>query len=173
MKRQLYLYLFLLTALVLLFFVVNMKKELKHRDVKIEKLENRFTKKAQKYQDTIGDLRIEVMEKGQFSLSEDPYAIETLYNDNLDYKELQKHIQDQLIDLNFNKEGNPLIPYPAMGGERMMLNSIKMLNHKWVIADFTDGKYWGQVLIKVFYNDDKTISFKTIDSFLYPPNVTK
>jgi len=173
MKRQLYLYLFLLTALILLFFVVNMKKELKHRDIKIEKLENRLANKIQKYQDTIGQLRIDVMEKGQFSLAEDPYAIEYLYNENIDYKELEKHIQDQLIDLNFRKEGNPLVPFPAMGGDRMMLNSIKMLNHKWIIADFTDGKYWGQVLIKVFYEKDNKLSFETAESFLYPADVTK
>ena len=32
---------------------------------------------------------------------------------------------------------------------RMMINGVKMLNHKWAIADFTDGKYWGQILLKV------------------------
>ncbi len=173
MKRQLFLYLFLLTALVLLFFVVNMKKELKHRDVKIEKLENRLTSKVQKYQDTIGQLRIDVMEKSSFSLADDPYAIEYLYKEGIDYKTLTQHIQDQLIDLNLKKGGNPLIPYDPMGGDRMMINSVKMLNHKWVIADFTDGKYWGQILIKVFYNDDKTISFELAESFLYPFDVTK
>ncbi len=173
MKKQLYLYLFIFTALILLFFIVNTKKDTKHLEDKLAKIETRLTETTQKYQDTIGQLQIEVMEKSSFSLSDDPYAIELLYKDDIDYKELTQHVQDQLIDLNFKKEGNPLVPYDAMNGGRMMINSIKMLNHKWVIADFTDGKYWGQILIKVFYNDNKTMSFETSESFLYPFDVTK
>jgi len=175
MKKHLYLYLFIFTALILLFFIVNTKKDTKRLQDKLAKVETRLTEKTQKYQDTIGKLRIEVMEQSRFSLADDPYAIEYLYKEDIDYKTLTQHIQDQLIDLNFNKKGNPLVPYDAMNGEgsRMMINSIKMLNHKWIIADFTDGKYWGQVLIKVFYEKDNKLSFETAESFLYPADVTK
>ena len=138
---------------------------------KIEKIENRLEEKENAYQDTIVNLRVEAIELGDFSLVEDAYAIEHLYNEGIDFKELIPHIEDQLIDLNFNKEGNPLVPYAAMYGDRMMINSMKMLNHRWIIADFTDGKYWGQLLVSCTYNEDKTISFSTKESFLYPINV--
>lgn len=173
MKKQLFLYLFLLTALLLLFLFVNTKREMKMYEDKIEKLRVFNTDQDKKYQDTIADLRIEAMELGKFSLQEDAYAIEHLYKEGIDYKELIPHIQDQLISLNTQEGGNPLVPYAAMHGDRIMLNSIKMLNHKWVIADFTDGKYWGQIIVACTYNEDKTISFETKDSFLYPIDVVE
>ena len=171
MKKQLFLYLFLLTALLLLFVFVNTKKDIKAYEDKIVKIENRLEEKDNAYQDTIANLRIEAIELGNFSLIEDAYAIEHLYNEGRDFKELIPHVEDQIIDLNFEKEGNPLVPYAAMHGDRMMINSMKMLNHRWIIADFSDGKYWGQVLIACTYNDDKTISFSTKESFLYPIDV--
>ena len=171
MKKQLYLYLFLLTALLLLFVFVNTKKDMKAYEEKITKIESRFEKKANSYQDTIANLRIEAMELGKFSLKEDAYAKEYLYKQGIDFNELIPHIEDQLVSMNVQEGGNPLVPYAAMFGDRMMINSMKMLNHKWIIADFTDGKYWGQVLINCTYNDDKTISFNTKESFLYPIDV--
>jgi len=171
MKKQLFLYLFLLTALLLLFIFVNTKKDMKAYEDRIEKIENRLEEKENAYQDTIANLRVEAIELGDFSLIEDAYAIEYLYNEGIDFKELIPHIEDQLIDLNFEKEGNPLVPYAAMNGGRIMINSMKMLNHRWIIADFTDGKYWGQILIRCTYNEDKTISFNTKDSFWYPIDV--
>jgi len=171
MKKQLFLYLFLLTALLLLFVFVNTKKCMKAYEEQIIKIENSLEEKENSYQDTIANLRIEAIELGDFSLIEDAYAIEHLYKEGIDYKELIPHIEDQIIDLNFIKEGNPLVPYAAMHGDRMMINSMKMLNHRWIIADFTDGKYWGQLLIACTYNDDKTINFNTKESFLYPIDV--
>lgn len=171
MKKQLFLYLFLLTALMLLFVFVNTKKEMKSYEDKITKLREFNSEQDNKYQDTIANLRIEAMELGKFTLEEDAYAIEHLYKEGIDYKELIPHIEDQLISLNIEKGGNPLVPYAPMYGDRIMINSMKMLNHKWIVADFSDGKYWGQVLIACTYNEDKTISFNTKDSFLYPIDV--
>jgi len=171
MKKQLFLYLFLLTALLLLFVFVNTKKDIKAYEEKIAKIENHLEEKENSYQDTIANLRIETMELGKFSLTEDAYAIEHLYKEGIDFKELIPHIEDQLISMNIEEGGNPLVPYAPMFGDRMMINSMRMLNHKWIIADFSDGKYWGQVLISCAYNDDKTISFNTKESFLYPIDV--
>ncbi|MGB1269276.1 MAG: hydrolase [Flavobacteriaceae bacterium] len=171
MKKQLFLYLFLLTALMLLFVFVNTKKEMKSYEDKITKLKTFNSEQNNKYQDTIANLRIEAMELGKFTLEEDAYAIEHLYKEGIDYKELIPHVEDQLISLNIEEGGNPLVPYAPMFGDKMMINSTKMLNHKWIIADFSDGKYWGQVLIACTYNEDKTISFNTKDSFLYPIDV--
>ncbi|MGB0896674.1 MAG: hydrolase [Flavobacteriaceae bacterium] len=171
MKKQLFLYLFLLTALMLLFVYVNTKREITSYEDKIEKLRSYNSEQENKFQDTIANLRIEAMELGKFSLKEDAYAIEHLYKEGIDYKELILHIEDQLISLNVEDNGNPLIPYAPMYGDKIMINSMKMLNHKWIIADFSDGKYWGQVFIACTYNDDKTISFNTEASFLYPLDV--
>ena len=171
MKKHLYLYLFLLTALLLLFVFVNTKKDRKASELKIQNIEKKLLEKENAYQDTISKLRIEAIELAEFTLEDDSYAIEHLYNEGIDYKELINYVEDQVIDLNFGKEGNPLVPYAPMYGDKILINSMKMLNHKWVIADFSDGKYWGQVLIECTYNDDKTMDFNTKASFLYPVEV--
>ena len=62
MKKQLFLYLFLLTALLLLFFFVNTKKDMKAYENKIEKIENSIEEKENAYQDTIANLRVEAIE---------------------------------------------------------------------------------------------------------------
>ena len=50
---------------------------------------------------------------------------------------------------------------------KLIINKVKILNHRWIIADFSDGEYWGEVLIKYFINDDETVSFETFQSLLY------
>ncbi|MFD0962720.1 hydrolase [Pseudofulvibacter geojedonensis] len=171
MKKQIYLYLFLLTALILLFVIVNGKKEVTQYETKINKLEQTVETKSAKFKDTIDQLRIENIELGGFTLKEDAYSLEHLFKEGYDADKLEGLIQDQLIDLNSHPEGNPLIPYAGMHNDKMLINSVKMLNYKWVIADFSDGKHWGQVMLKCQYNEDKTISFTVLDSFLYPLDV--
>lgn len=171
MKKQIYLYLFLITALVLLFVIVNGKKEVTNYEARIEKLKLTKETKEKQYKDTLDQLRIEAIELGEFTLKEDAYALEHLFKEGYDADKLESLIQDQLIDLNTQPEGNPLVPYAGMHNDKMLINSIKMLNHKWVVADFTDGKHWGQLMLRCWYNEDKTISFTVVDSFLYPIDV--
>jgi hypothetical protein len=47
-------------------------------------------------------------------------------------------------------------------------NKVKVLNHKWVIADFSDGTYWGEVLLGYKISEADQIEFKVIDQLLYP-----
>ena len=46
-------------------------------------------------------------------------------------------------------------------------NKVKILNHRWIIADFSDGEIWGEVLLKYFVNDDESIAFEVNQSLLY------
>jgi hypothetical protein len=51
--------------------------------------------------------------------------------------------------------------------ENKFIIKVKVLNHRWIIADFSDGEYWGEVLLKYFVNDDQTITFEINQSLLY------
>jgi len=51
---------------------------------------------------------------------------------------------------------------------RMLINKVKLLNHKWIIADFSDGKYWGELFITYVINDGEKIIFNLAKSFMYP-----
>jgi hypothetical protein len=59
------------------------------------------------------------------------------------------------------------IPYTTMD-RTFLINKIKVLNHKWLIANFSDGTHWGELLI--FFKIDKVgdISFEIKEHFLYP-----
>jgi len=50
----------------------------------------------------------------------------------------------------------------------MKINKIRFLNHKWIIADFTDGRYWGEMVIEYYISDKKQIELTSTTSLLYP-----
>ena len=52
-------------------------------------------------------------------------------------------------------------------GDLIDYAKVKVLNHRWIIADFSDGEIWGEVLLKYFVNDDNSISFEVNQSLLY------
>ncbi len=83
------------------------------------------------------------------------------------YEKLIPVVKDQLMDLNENPKGNPYTGQDQIGAQKFIINKIKILNHRWLIADFSDGEYWGEVLLKYFVNDDESISYEVINSLLY------
>ena len=52
-------------------------------------------------------------------------------------------------------------------GKKFIINKVKILNHRWIIVDFSNGELWGEALLKYFVNDDESISFETNQSLLY------
>ncbi|MGB5378917.1 MAG: hydrolase, partial [Muriicola sp.] len=73
---------------------------------------------------------------------------------------------DKLLESNESGGDNPLIPYEGMEND-FKINKIKLLNHKWIIADFSDGKYWGELVILYELKDDLSVDFTLIDHLLY------
>lgn len=55
-----------------------------------------------------------------------------------------------------------------MGDQKFIINKVKLLNHRWIVADYSNGKLWGEVLLKYFIEDDQTVSFEVMNSYLYP-----
>ena len=47
------------------------------------------------------------------------------------------------------------------------INKIKVLNHRWIIADFSDGKHWGELFIRYELKKDLGIDFTLVDHLLY------
>lgn len=52
----------------------------------------------------------------------------------------------------------------------MLINSIRILNHKWIITNFSDGKYWGELFLSYDLSEDDQLNFKREESFIYPLN---
>ncbi len=60
-----------------------------------------------------------------------------------------------------------MIPYEGINGE-MKINKLKFLNHKWILADFTDGRYWGEMVLEYYVTKEGEIEFHQISSLMYP-----
>ncbi|WP_255573002.1 hydrolase [Hanstruepera marina] len=167
MKSRIFMYLFIFSVLLVIFQYVNSKNILDSYESRIEKKEA----KMQKYADTISNLRDRVLTLSEFSITESESAMSYFEARGYRVDELIPFITDELYELNMLKgEEHPLIPYASMTGGKMLINSVRVLNHKWIIANFSDGKYWGEIFLKYELTDDEQLKFNLVESFLYPIN---
>ena len=49
-----------------------------------------------------------------------------------------------------------------------IINKIKVINHRWIIADFSDGENWGEVLLKYFVKENNAFTFEINQSLMFP-----
>ncbi len=157
-------YLFIFTVLLVLFQYVNSKNILDkyETDIKSFKEENKMLK------DSVTSLEENVSDLLYFNLDRNEDALTYFEKQGYDTRTLIPFIKDELYTLNEAKEEHPLIPYASSEGRRMSINNIKLLNHKWVIADFSDGEFWGELFLTYELNDAKELKFRLVESFLYP-----
>ena len=102
-----------------------------------------------------------------FDIGKDQDAQDYFFNKNLDYEKVMEKVNEDLVGLNTQPKGNSLIPYEPMDGKNFIVNKAKILNHRWIIAEFSNGDFWGQILVKYFHNTDKSTDFETIETILY------
>lgn len=160
LKSRIFLYLFVFTFLLVLFQFVtanNMQKALtedvQQRDAQLEKLE-----------DSLKTMHLKVLDMQYFSLENNDDAL--AYYDHLNLENPTRYIEDKLLETNEQSGDNPLIPYEGMESD-FKINKIKVLNHKWILTDFSDGKYWGELLLEYELKDDLSVDFTMLDHLLY------
>jgi hypothetical protein len=163
MKKNIFIYLFSFTALILVFQIVNSNKILMDQQRRLEKKQSQL--KALK--DSLKVEKRRFFENVYFSLDTNEEAL--VYFDALDFPVTSARIKDALYDTNLLGEEESLVPYAQMDG-KFLINKIKVLNHKWVIADFSDGTFWGELLIKYQVAADGTLTFTVVEHFLYAAN---
>jgi hypothetical protein len=165
MKSRIFMYLFIFTLLLVLFQFINSKSIIEDYDKNLKTAENR----VEAYQDSIAMLRDDLLEFKQFDLRYSDDAISFFQDNGINSEKLMPVVTDALLSMNMQKgNDHPLIPYPGGNGNRMLLNSVKFLNHKWLIADFSDGTLWGEILVGYSIDDNNDIKFKEIETLLYP-----
>ncbi len=149
---------------------IYLTKQLAKKSCGITKAEIR----AAKYQDSlktaedsIGKLLTQLQNERNFILDNDDQALDYLDKFAGERNDWSAFITNRLLETNNGNKDNPLIPYQGMYG-KMKINSIRILNHKWIIADFTDGKVWGQVLLEYEPVGRDSIRFHTIKALMYP-----
>ncbi len=160
MKRNLFLYLFIFAALIALYQFVSTNNIVKDKNNKIEKLKMQTTE----LKDSVQQLHLDLLDMQYFSLENNDDAL--VYYEHLSLDDPSRYIADKLLETNEIKGTNPLIPYAGMEGD-FKINKIKILNHKWIVTDFSDGKYWGELLLKYELKDNTDVDFTVLEHLLY------
>jgi hypothetical protein len=165
MKNRIFMYLFIFTLLLVLFQFINSKRIIEDYDKNLKTAESR----VEVYSDSLSMLKNKISDLSQFDLNYSDDAISFFQDNGINAEKLMPVVKEALLSMNMQKgEEHPLIPYPGGNGNRMLLNSVKFLNHKWLIADFSDGTLWGEILIGYSIDDNNDIKFKEIETLLYP-----
>ena len=84
-----------------------------------------------------------------------------------DYAKVKAKVKEDVMELNSAKGGNKLVPYEPINGTNFIIDQVKFLNHRWIIANYSDGKVWGEILVKYFHNENKPSEFETIETVIY------
>lgn len=164
MKKSFTLYAFIVLVLVNIFTYMFLSKE-------VEFEQNRYEKTTKKLRDSIDLVTTKLNDANYFSLEKNEnaqnYFDSAVANKTIAYEKLIPVLKEKLMDLNANPKGNPYTGQDQIGANKFVINKVKVLNHRWIIADYSDGKMWGEVLLKYFVNEDESISFEVMQSLLY------
>ena len=164
MKKSLLIYLIILVVLMNVFTFMYFSKQRDFEREHSEKTELRL-------KDSLVSITKKLDEASYFSLAKNENAQNYFNPENtnktINIKKLIPIVTEKLLDLNSDPKGNPFIGQDQIGANKFIINKVQILNHRWIIADFSDGEYWGEVLLKYFINDDESVSFETIQSFIY------
>jgi hypothetical protein len=157
--KNVILYALIFSLLFNVFQFVNSTKILEAKDKEVIKVKDRLKISR----DSVASLA----NANYFALESDQDAQEYFYTNNLDYQKIAIKVKEDLITLNENKNGNKLVPYEPIDGKPFLINTSKILNHRWIIAEFSSGEFWGQLLIKYFVSEGKPTEFETVETILY------
>jgi hypothetical protein len=162
MRNKIFLYLFLFALLFIFYQYMNEKGIYESQDTRIKTLEA----KVARANDSINTLQNSVRDLNYFTLMGNDNAMTYFEKMGYEAAEVEAMVSDQIYDFNLQKGNNPLVAFDGMNGD-MKINKLKFLNHKWILADFTDGKYWGEMILEYYFNDKKELELTPLGSFLY------
>ncbi|SEF85458.1 hypothetical protein [Flavobacterium urumqiense] len=164
MKRSLMLYLIILIVLMNIYTYMFLSKEVAFE-------QDRYTKVTTKLKDSLKSVTNKLADANYFSLEKNENAQNYFDSGSaektIQYEKLIPVVTEKLLDYNSNPKGNPYTGQDQIGANKFIINKVRILNHRWVIADFSDGEIWGEVLLKYFVNADESIAFEVNQSLLY------
>ena len=166
MKKSLFLYLFILSSLINVF---TYKYFTSKEESQIKSESNSSTsKKSKDQQVNIGENKDD---NTNFSLLTNPRAQHYLSTENniKDFPVFFEKVKQALINskkvqkeiVEINKKNKP-------GATKFSIVNVRLLNHSWLIADYTSGGKFGEVLLSYVINGDNSISFEIIKTIVYP-----
>jgi hypothetical protein len=165
MRKSFLMYLFVFTVLLAVIFYVNGTKLVESRDQEIKSLKEQLEEQNSR----VNNLAEADLQEDTFSLVLNEEALSYLENRGFDPAEIILKVEEALISRNTAEEDNELIPYEGMNGP-FRINKVKLLNHKWAIASFTDGSFWGDLLVSFEIDEEGNVEVFSEKALLYPQN---
>jgi len=163
MKSKIFMYLFFFAALFVIFQYMNQKSIFEKQENQI----NSLTKKLEASNADVAKLANDLEELNYFSLVGNDNAMTYFENLGMEATEVESLVSDYIHDENLQGGGNPLVPFEGTVSS-MKINKIKFLNHRWLVADFSDGKDWGDVLVEYFFDEKNQLNLTRLGAVLYP-----
>lgn len=163
MRKSILLYALVFSALLGIYVYFSGQQMLKEKENTIEVLEQELKEVRQR----VDSLHAELSADRSFSLTSNEEALSYLEDRGFNPAEIAKRVEDKLINKNHLNADNDFVPFEGMNGY-FRINKIQLLNHKWLIASFTDGTYWGDLFISFEIAEDGQIELQTEKALLYP-----
>ncbi|MGV3696696.1 hypothetical protein [Flavobacterium sp.] len=164
MRKSLFLYLFIIAVLMNVFTYKYFTSKEKSEQTEVRSNDNASVT------DSISKTGSATVETDVFSLENNDRAKNYLYESHKvsDVPAFTEKVTQALLSFNDSPEGNKYTDQIKMGEQKFIINSVKFLNHRWIIADYSNGQLWGEVLLKYFIDDNGAVSFEIMNSYLYP-----
>ena len=170
MKKSLFLYLFIIAVLMNIFtYKYFTSKENSEQKSATETNDNPLIT-SKTLSDSIVSLSDKLYDANTFSLENNDRAQNYLYESNKinDVPAFAEKVKQALLAYNDDAAGNKYTDQVKMGEQKFIINKVKLLNHRWIIANYSNGELWGEVLLKYFIEENGSISFEIMNSYLYP-----
>jgi hypothetical protein len=165
MKSRIFMYLFIFSVLLIIFQYVNSKNIIDKYEVDIKKYKTKIVQNDS----TIASLDDQNFELSYFSIDRNDNALDYFVVQGYDVDELIMAIKEGLYAMN-NYEGDdhPIVPFVSMTDSKLLINKVRIMNHKWIVANFTDGEYWGEIFLTYSIDENNDLKYKLVEYFMYP-----
>ena len=159
MRNKIIQYLLIFISLIALYlFVSDMNKS-----EAFAASQERMSKRVDNLKDSIAQLVVEQTENAYFSLEVNRDAQQA--HPDFSPEELQIIIEDYILLSNDNPKGNPLL---SSLGSDWIINKIHVVNHQWILADFTNGTQWGDALFLYQVKVNSKPRLRLLNHLMYP-----
>ena len=125
--------------------------------------QERMTKRVDTLKDSITQLVVEQTDNAYFSLAVNRDAQQA--HPDFSPAELQSIFEDYVLSMNENTNGNSLL---STVGNDWIINKIHVVNHQWILADFTNGTQWGDALLLYQINANGKPHLRLLNHVMYP-----
>ena len=119
MKKSLFLYLFIVSVLMTVFTFMYYSKKVKFEAERFENLKTKMN-------DTIQTLNNQIFDANYFTLRNNDNAQN--YLEDYSIEKLIPKIEANLMELNDNPEGNPLVDFGKIDDRKFIINKILTMN---------------------------------------------